>query len=192
MWYSMNAIGRHHDAAGSHRNQLQFYHQQQVMLLQQPCSVQIPCTFATPMISAGRTALTLPSLRQVVARNPTMMRACSSYTSVLKPSVQMLRPVLPSMQPFIAQQQAAMPTTMHTPVVQTPALRSPTQVTLRSLWSRHPGGPDTRAASAHAGDIAQPVVQTPRWSRHSCGPDTRAATLHSMGFRATRSGIRSG
>ena len=84
-----------------------------------------------------------------------MMRACSSYTYVLKPSVQMLKPVPPSMQPFIVQQQAAMPTTMHTPVVQTPALRSPTQVTLRSLWSRHPGGPDT------------PVVQTPLWSRHT-------------------------
>ena len=148
----------------SHIDQLHLVHQQEAMLLEHACWVQIPCTFATPMISAGRTALTLPSLRQVAARNQTMMRACSSYTSVLKPSVQMLKPVPPSMQPFIVQQQAAMPTTMHTPVVQTPALRSPTQVTLRSLWSRHPGGPDTPVVQTHtqqhctAGHLQQPTA----------------------------------
>ena len=154
----MNAIGRHHDRAGSHRNQLQTYHQQQAMVLQQSCSVQIPCTFATPMILAGRAALIPPSLRQVAARNQTLMRAGSSYTSVLKPSVQMLKPVPPSMQPFIVQQQAAMPTTMQTPVVQTHAQQHCTAGDLQRPTV--PLGQAETLAQQHctAGDSQQPTA----------------------------------
>ena len=170
MWYSMNAIGRHHDRAGSHRNQLQLYHQQQAMLLQQPCSVQIPCTFATPMILAGRAALIPPSLRQVAARNQTMMRACSSYTSVLKPSVQMLKLVPPSMHPFIVQQQAAMPTTMQTPVVQTDA-------------QQHCTAGDLQQPTAALGQAGEFATQVPDQLRSSKSVSLRSLRKNSASLQ---------